>query len=309
MSRAEIGEHAGYLNDSVKLDAYRAALTELVKPGMSVLDVGSGTGILGVMAVEAGARVVYAVESGGILGVARAVAAPVTTDSWERTVGAWARKPAGFDFSPVIEPAVNTEYRLELTSDAFLGQPAQFAEVAADHDAIRGAAELTIEREGDLHGIAGMFIAQLAPSVTLTNCPLLSPVFRRWQIFYPLPRCIAVFRGDVVVVAFDIRPRTYIAKWTVDVHRRVRNECRAKSRSSTALGEFLTRHDLAMAGGGCCSAHLGCPRSRSFRPAAGGRLSFSRCDHRPRVRTSWRRLSITKRCKAQNYRPARFARA
>jgi len=74
MSRDQITEHAGYLGDAVKLKAYRAALAELVEPGMSVLDLGSGTGILGILAAEAGARVVYAVDNGGILGPAGDIA-------------------------------------------------------------------------------------------------------------------------------------------------------------------------------------------------------------------------------------------
>ncbi len=73
MSRYAITEHAGYLRDEIRLSAYRAALTTVVKPGMSVLDLGAGTGILGLLAADAGARVVYAVDDGGITEVARSI--------------------------------------------------------------------------------------------------------------------------------------------------------------------------------------------------------------------------------------------
>ena len=66
MSRAEITEHAGYVRDRVKLRAYERALSQLVGPTSSVLDLGAGTGILGLLAARAGARVVYAVDRGSV---------------------------------------------------------------------------------------------------------------------------------------------------------------------------------------------------------------------------------------------------
>jgi protein arginine N-methyltransferase 1 len=74
MSRAEIEEHARYLRDPVKIDAYRAALREVVRPGARVLDLGAGTGLLGLLALEAGAGRVYAVDRGPIIGAAEEVA-------------------------------------------------------------------------------------------------------------------------------------------------------------------------------------------------------------------------------------------
>lgn len=70
----ELAEHRTYLADVARLTMYRRAIEQLVKPGMAVLDLGSGTGILGMMAARAGARRVYAVEQGPIIATARAVA-------------------------------------------------------------------------------------------------------------------------------------------------------------------------------------------------------------------------------------------
>ncbi len=325
VSRNEITEHAGYVRDEVKLAAYRAALAEVVKPGMTVLDLGAGTGILGLLAAEAGARRVYAVDGGSIVGAARAVAqvngyadrivglrqlstrvtlpspvdvavcdqigglaydagilgyfrdartrmlvpggslvpgsfqlflAPVTTDFWTKTVGVWDTRPAGFDLSPMAEHAANTEFRVELEPPAFLAKPALFAKVAADcDDPIRGTVELRVERGGELHGIAGMFIAQLSPSVTLTNCPLWPSFFRRWQTFYPLRRAVTVAPGDVVVAKFDVRPRSYLTTWTVTVHRAVSGAGPVAQRSSTVLGRLLTPDDLAVERGAAVPHH------------------------------------------------------
>ena len=74
MSASELAEHLGYLTDPVKLDAYRAALREVVTPESVVLDLGAGTGLLGLLALQAGARRVYAVDGGAILDLARDVA-------------------------------------------------------------------------------------------------------------------------------------------------------------------------------------------------------------------------------------------
>lgn len=70
MSRSELLEHAGYFRDGVKLDSYERALRQVVAPGDVVVDLGSGTGLLGLMALRAGAARVYMVDSGPVLGVA-----------------------------------------------------------------------------------------------------------------------------------------------------------------------------------------------------------------------------------------------
>ncbi len=74
MSRDEIHEHAGYVGDEVKVAAYRRALAEVISPESVVLDLGSGSGLLGLLAAEAGAAKVHIVEEGDIIGVAREVA-------------------------------------------------------------------------------------------------------------------------------------------------------------------------------------------------------------------------------------------
>ena len=50
------------LNDSIRMNAYQKAINEVVKPGTVVLDLGTGTGILGLWALQAGAKFLYAIE-------------------------------------------------------------------------------------------------------------------------------------------------------------------------------------------------------------------------------------------------------
>ena len=64
-------EHYGYLSDQVKLEQYQAAIDRLVRPEHVVLDLGCGSGLLGLMALRAGARKALFVEEGAIIEVAR----------------------------------------------------------------------------------------------------------------------------------------------------------------------------------------------------------------------------------------------
>jgi hypothetical protein len=69
-----IDEHRRYLRDRHRLSAYQRALTEVVSSNSIVVDLASGTGILGMLAVRAGAVRVYAIEESGIAGLARRIA-------------------------------------------------------------------------------------------------------------------------------------------------------------------------------------------------------------------------------------------
>jgi len=54
--------HELMLNDHIRMIAYEKAIKEVVKPGMIIADIGTGTGILAKWAFEAGAAKVYGID-------------------------------------------------------------------------------------------------------------------------------------------------------------------------------------------------------------------------------------------------------
>ena len=60
----DVATHADMLLDGRRMKAFSEAIARTVRPGDVVVDVGSGTGILALLAAKAGARAVYAIERG-----------------------------------------------------------------------------------------------------------------------------------------------------------------------------------------------------------------------------------------------------
>ena len=68
-----LDEHREYLGDPQRLSSFRRAITEVVRPGDIVVDLGAGTGVLGLFACQAGAAKVFSIEQGPIVSLAQEI--------------------------------------------------------------------------------------------------------------------------------------------------------------------------------------------------------------------------------------------
>ncbi|MDP6609259.1 MAG: 50S ribosomal protein L11 methyltransferase [Vicinamibacterales bacterium] len=70
-----VADYGAMIADRVRTDAFARALREAITPESVVLDIGTGTGVLALLACRFGARRVYAVEPSDVIEVAREIAA------------------------------------------------------------------------------------------------------------------------------------------------------------------------------------------------------------------------------------------
>ena len=71
---ATLQYHASLVGDADRVDRFREAIHEVVRPGDVVVDIGTGTGLLAFFACQAGAARVFAIEEGTIIDLARELA-------------------------------------------------------------------------------------------------------------------------------------------------------------------------------------------------------------------------------------------
>jgi len=120
--------HAAMLNDTRRNDAFDAAIRRAVKPGSHVLDIGTGTGLLAMMAARAGAAHVTACESVPVLAdMAKEIVALngladrvtiVPKRSSDLVVGEDLPRPADILVTEVFDAGLLNEKCLETVADA-----------------------------------------------------------------------------------------------------------------------------------------------------------------------------------------------
>jgi protein arginine N-methyltransferase 1 len=116
-------EHARMLHDDRRTGDYLAAVAQAVRPGDVVVDIGTGSGVMAIAAVRAGARHVYAIEASDIAGVAERVFAANGVQDRVTLIPGWSRQvqlpePADVLVSEVIGNEPFEEEILETTLDA-----------------------------------------------------------------------------------------------------------------------------------------------------------------------------------------------
>ena len=74
LAQTAFDDYYEMLADDVRMAAYEAAIQSTIQPGDRVVDLGAGLGILGFMALRAGAKHLVAIERGDAIELARSVA-------------------------------------------------------------------------------------------------------------------------------------------------------------------------------------------------------------------------------------------
>jgi protein arginine N-methyltransferase 1 len=68
---SQLDEHLGYVSDPLRLALFEKAVASTVRPGDVVVDLGCGTGILGLLCLKAGASRTYEIDSSAMITVAQ----------------------------------------------------------------------------------------------------------------------------------------------------------------------------------------------------------------------------------------------
>jgi protein arginine N-methyltransferase 1 len=116
--------------------------------------------------------------------------------------------------------SINSKHSVELETRELLGPPADLGELALRDDQpdyLSWSAHLRVERDGEVHGLAGWFDCELAAGVRMTNSPLATDRINRPQVFLPIEAPLRVTAGDSLNATITARPADHLLGWSVAV--------------------------------------------------------------------------------------------
>lgn len=163
-------------------------------------------------------------------------------------VDAWRLSPVPREYHWIAAHGVNTKHAVNLVAGDILGAPAALGtiDLAADTpDFLSWRTELTIERAGTLHGLAGWFECELADGIWMTNSPLASDAIVRPQAFLPIEEPVTVEAGETVLATIMARPSDHLLAWTVELPRSGRRFSHSTWKSTVLRQDDLRKGDPA----------------------------------------------------------------
>ena len=142
----------------------------------------------------------------------------VESQKSHQLIEAWQAPGIPPDFHWIRQRAVNSKHAVMLLHGELLTDAAQLGCIdlqAENPDFFSWSAQLTVERDGVLHGLAGWFECELAEGVWMTNSPLSDSRIDRSQAFLPIDAALLVKAGDRLDVTVMARPADHVIAWVV----------------------------------------------------------------------------------------------
>jgi SAM-dependent methyltransferase len=143
----------------------------------------------------------------------------VESEQYRDKAEGWRAEGVPAEFLWLRQYAVNAKHAVELPREALLGAPAALGDIDLSGDNpefFSWTAELRIERDGAMHGLAGWFECELAEGVWMTNSPLAERPIQRSQAFLPIAEAVPVKAGDSVKARVMARPADHLIAWVVE---------------------------------------------------------------------------------------------
>jgi precorrin-6B methylase 2 len=282
-----LDEHLGYVADATRLDLFRTSISKAISLGDTVADLGCGSGVLGLLCMQAGAGRVYAIDDSSMIDIARETftraglgnrtvcirgkssqidlpervdvvicdhvgffgfdygvvaflqdarqrllkpegtlipsrirlnVAAVGSKKCSQLANGWQAEAVPPEFHWLNNYSINTKHAVNLQCDDVLCEPAVLGDIdlyADNPEFFSWNAELRIERDGVIDGIAGWFECELAADVWMTNSPLSEKPIDRSQAFLPISGAVSAKAGDIVRITIMARPSDHVIAWSV----------------------------------------------------------------------------------------------
>ena len=136
---------------------------------------------------------------------------------WKLANG-WVASGIPAEFHWLRHHAVNAKYAVNLLPTEVIAEPVELAciDLSVGHpDFFSWSSEITVRRDGVLHGLAGWFDCELAEGVWMTNSPLADNAISRAQAFLPIDEALELTAGDILGVTVSARPVDNLIAWEV----------------------------------------------------------------------------------------------
>jgi len=146
------------------------------------------------------------------------VSAVESSSIWNDRIQFWSAIVRDVDLSPLRKLALDTAYPCSLKKEELISQPI----LAASYNLfnpipakLEFSAEMRMDQDATICGIAGWFSTKLTHNIQITNSPLSDHPVKRPQCFLPLRTPLQVSSNDRLEARFLIRQSEGLIQWEV----------------------------------------------------------------------------------------------